>query len=350
MNPSNPLITFEASNASVALPVLPIQSPYSVDPATAAAVIEAAIAFLKDEQTGNWQASVGAKLNLILAKLDEIVRLLNEATYEIIRSNNENWQDYFAANIQGPGQSWEYYASDNHRLSEREVDTIVRAFTDRLAPAVHAITMHDRYRSWGFTLVDVVRIAFSYSLLALKLAGARLSARTIKAEVGQHVLKYLKRSISSDPSEPHSFAHHLYSRRATYVEQLAKMEAWCNGWVRISIARTRFAGRGGSESELYVWDDVLVAHILGGAMQPTVREVRLVRDSDALFYSKPYPDFPDNIGANEREKAIDWCQRTIAEAISQREKLAQLVSLLEKTISTISADIGRIEAWMQARD
>lgn len=344
----NSPITFDGTTATVALFAQSENSTMTVDPATVAAVVGAAIDFLKDGQTDDWQRSVGNKLNSILSKLEEIITLLNKATYEIIRNNNENWQDFFASNIVGPGRAWEYYAQNKKGLSEREFEIIVAAFLNRLAPAVQAITMHDRYRSWGFTLVEIVRVAFTFSLLAQKLSGLKLSALTVNAEVVQHVLKYLKRSISTEESEYDSFAHHLNKRRLSYVEHVANMEGWCNGWVRISKKRTRHSGRAGSdESDLIIYDQVLVAHISGGAASPAITEVAMVSEYDPLFNSKHYPAWPGNIGADEREKAVYWCNEAIAQAVSRRDELVQFIHLLERTIQIISSDIAKIETWMK---
>lgn len=339
-------IQFDGMRATVDLaPFTSAGITILVDPATIAAVVSAALDYYKSKQVGDWQMSVSGHLQQILSKLEEIIDLIHQAVHDIIQNNNENWQDYFATNIQGPGRAWEYYDSTKKPLNDNEISELIAAFTNRLSAAVQSITISGRYNAWGFTLVDVVRIAFVYSMLALKLAHGKLSPRTVKAEVGQHVLGYLVRSTTSGPTEPMSLANALTSRTLQLTSHVALMESWCNGWVRVS---DEYVSCSGGKEEKHCTTRVRIARISGGATNPTLVDTIVVDERDSRFGASYYPGFPGSIETHEDEKARYYCNDRLNSSIAKRNELSQHVAILTSLIDNIKNDIATIGEWMKS--
>jgi hypothetical protein len=309
-----------------------------VDPTMVYAAAKAAVDYYQHLQLTAWQQSVGDKLDAIFDKLTEIVNAIHDAVTYLVENNNENWQSYLSTKIRGPGSTWANLAIKGKPLADSDRKAIANGF-DRLAEGIEAITEKDEFKSWGFVLVEVVRSAFPFTLLALKLVPADITTNYAQAAVVDKILSYLERSVSVN--EPLSFPNSLTQRSMELASHIAIMETWCNRWVRVSNELD-----GGPEA----YSSVLVGLMSGGAMNPAIGGITIVDSTDDRFYVDYYPDFPGNIGVNEGEKAEEFCNRRIVAANKLRQSLGGMVALLGALIPDIRREIELIKAWLASTE
>ena len=266
---------------------------------------------------------------------------------EVISNNNLNWQDSFTAGIQGPGTSWEYSDAHFSEYSDQTklvvIDEIISQWKGPLTFAVWQITIKGIYKSWGYILVDVARLSWAYTLLALKLTQPKLDPAIVKSNVAVHVLDYLSRSISNDPSDNQTLTNILAAKKLELATLLLEMESWCDRWVRVSDFG--FLMTGGKDGRM-TFNRVRVGRMTGGAKNPVLGATEVVGEEDSRYNAATYPGYPGGIDWRDEEPARVHCNSQKAASVQHRDKLSADIVLLQQKISNVLTDIKNIEEFM----